>query len=116
MWRVQVFASWQGRREIAQGGAGHERLLRRGAAKAQARMRGLIARRHAKTHKRRLSWMVARDVPLLDDDRALAPEQLHDKLCKWLLSALTGNLEEVPGVGPATSPERDELLAHGAHV
>ena len=46
----------------------------------------LRAREFAKTHKRQLSWAIARDVPLFSEDRALPAEQLRTKLCNWLLN------------------------------
>ena len=44
----------------------------------------LRARQFAQANKVSLSWCYARDIPLHRDDRDLAPEQLHDKLCRWM--------------------------------
>ena len=46
----------------------------------------LCAREFAKTHKRQLSWAIARDIPLFSEDRALPAEKLRTKLCNWLLN------------------------------
>ena len=46
----------------------------------------LRAREFAKTHKRELSWAIARDLPLFSEDRALPKEKLRTKLCNWLLN------------------------------
>ena len=45
----------------------------------------LRAREFAKTHQRRLSWTIARDVPLYHEDRTLPADQLREKLCRWLM-------------------------------
>ena len=42
----------------------------------------LRAREFARVHKQTLSWIIARDVPLFSEDRALDPPKLRAKLCK----------------------------------
>ena len=46
----------------------------------------LRAREFARVHRQKLSWIIARDVPLFSEDRALEPPKLRAKLCKWLLN------------------------------
>ena len=72
-----VESAWRDCRNRVPGETGSEEAIgmwRRWAA----------SERYLKAHNRCIAWMAAEDVPLLHDDRALAPERLHDKRCRWL--------------------------------